>query len=45
MLSGAHPVYLNSSVNRTYGIYGPVPKKTILEAMAEHPDAEALILT
>ena len=45
VLSGAHPVYLNSSVNRTYGIYGPVPKKTILAAMAEHPDAEALILT
>jgi arginine decarboxylase len=45
VLSGARPVYLNSSVNRTYGIYGPVPKKTILAAMAEHPDAEALILT
>ena len=45
VLSGAHPVYLNSSVNRTYGIYGPVPKKTILAAMEEHPDAEALILT
>ena len=45
VLSGAHPVYLNSSVNRTYGIYGPVPKKTILAAMAEHPDAQALILT
>jgi arginine decarboxylase len=45
VLSGAHPVYLDSSVNRTYGIYGPVPKKTILAAMAEHPDAEALILT
>ncbi|MET0679539.1 MAG: aminotransferase class I/II-fold pyridoxal phosphate-dependent enzyme, partial [Burkholderiales bacterium] len=45
VLSGAHPVYLNSSVNRTYGIYGPVPKKTILAAMAEHPGAEALILT
>jgi arginine decarboxylase len=45
VLSGAHPVYLDSSVNRTYGIYGPVPKKTILAAMEEHPDAEALILT
>jgi arginine decarboxylase len=45
VLSGAHPIYLNSSVNRTYGIYGPVPKKTILAAMEEHPDAEALILT
>ena len=45
VLSGAYPIYLDSSVNRTYGIYGPVPKKTILEAMAAHPDAEALILT
>jgi arginine decarboxylase len=45
VLSGAYPIYLNSSVNRTYGIYGPVPRKTILAAMAEHPDAEALILT
>jgi arginine decarboxylase len=45
VLSGAHPVYLNSSVNRKYGIYGPVPKKTILQAIEEHPDAEALILT
>jgi arginine decarboxylase len=45
VLSGAHPVYLNSSVNRKYGIYGPVPKKTILQAIEEHSDAEALILT
>ena len=45
VLSGAHPVYLNSSVNKAYGIYGPVPKKTILAALEEHPDAEALILT
>jgi len=45
VLSGAHPVYLNSSINRKYGIYGPVPKKTLLEAIEAHPDAEALILT
>jgi arginine decarboxylase len=45
VLSGARPVYLNSSVNRKYGIYGPVPKKTILQAIDEHADAEALILT
>jgi arginine decarboxylase len=45
VLSGAYPIYLNSSVNRTYGIYGPVPKQTLLAAMDEHPDAEALILT
>ncbi|HKA57293.1 MAG TPA: aminotransferase class I/II-fold pyridoxal phosphate-dependent enzyme, partial [Gemmatimonadales bacterium] len=45
VLSGARPVYLNSSVNRSYGIYGPVPKKTLFAAIDEHPDAEALILT
>ncbi|MCZ7563613.1 MAG: aminotransferase class I/II-fold pyridoxal phosphate-dependent enzyme [Burkholderiales bacterium] len=45
VLSGAHPVYLNSSVNRKYGLYGPVPKKVILEAIEANKDAEALILT
>lgn len=45
VLSGARPVYLDSSVNRKYGIYGPVPKKTIFQAIEEHPDSEALILT
>jgi arginine decarboxylase len=45
VLSGAHPVYLNSSLNKAYGIYGPVPNKTILQALEEHTDAEALILT
>jgi arginine decarboxylase len=45
VLSGAHPVYLDSSVNRKYGIYGPVPQKTIMQAIEQHRDAEALILT
>ena len=45
VLSGAHPIYLDSSVNRKYGIYGPVPQKTIIQAIEQHPDAEALILT
>jgi arginine decarboxylase len=45
VLSGAYPVYLDSSVNRRYRLYGPVPKRTILKAIEEHPDAEALILT
>ncbi len=45
VLSGAHPVYLDSALNRKYGLYGPVPKKTVLEAIRKHPDAEALILT
>ncbi len=45
VLSGAQPVYLDSALNRRFGLYGPVPKKTILEAIRRHPDAEALILT
>ena len=45
VLSGAHPVYLDSSVNRRYGIFGPIPKKSILRAIEEHADAEALVLT
>jgi arginine decarboxylase len=45
VLSGAHPVYLDSALNRKYGLYGPVPKKAVLNAIRRHPDAEALILT
>ena len=45
VLSGAHPIYLDASVNRKYGVYGPVPKAALLAAIAKHPDAQALILT
>ena len=45
VLSGAQPIYLDSSVNAKYSLYGPVPKKTILSAIRKHPDAQALILT
>src|SRR5688500_18363966 len=45
VLSGAHPVYLDSALNRKYGLYGPVPKKTLLAAIKKHPDSQALILT
>jgi arginine decarboxylase len=45
VLSGGHPVYLDSSVNAKYSLYGPVPKKTLLSAIRRHPDAQALILT
>src|SRR5579859_2809316 len=45
VLSGAHPIYLDSSVNAKYSLYGPVPKKTILAAVRKHPDAQALIVT
>ena len=45
VLSGAHPVYLDSSVNRKFNIYGPVPKQIIFHAIEEHRDAKVLILT
>jgi arginine decarboxylase len=45
VLSGAHPIYLDSSINAKYSLYGPVPKKTILSAIRRHPDAQAIILT
>jgi arginine decarboxylase len=45
VLSGAHPIYLDSALNKKYGLYGPVPKKTLLKAIKKHPDAQALILT
>jgi arginine decarboxylase len=45
VLSGAHPIYVDSALNRKYGLYGPVPKKTLLAAIKKHPDAQALIIT
>ena len=45
LLSGARPHYLDSSVNRRFGVFGPVPKSTILRAIEEHPDAQLLVLT
>jgi arginine decarboxylase len=45
VLSGAHPVYLDSALNRKYGLYGPVPKKALFQQIRKHPDAQALILT
>src|SRR3954466_5103623 len=45
ILSGAQPIYLDSSVNRKYGLFGPVPRATVLAAIAQHPDARVLILT
>lgn len=45
VLAGAHPVYLDSSVNATFGLFGPVPKATLFDAIEAHPDAVALILT
>jgi arginine decarboxylase len=45
VLSGANPVYLDSSINTRYGMFGPIPKQTLFEAIKNHPDAVALILT
>jgi len=45
VLSGARPIYLDASVNRQWGIFGPVPRSTIEKAIAQHPDARLLALT
>jgi arginine decarboxylase len=45
VLSGAHPIYLDSALNKKYGLYGPVPKKVLLREIRKHPDAQAIILT
>ncbi len=45
VLSGAHPIYVDAALNRKYGLYGPVPKSTLLNAIKKHPDAQALIIT
>jgi arginine decarboxylase len=45
LMSGARPVYLDSSVNRQYGIFGPVPIATILAGIERHPDARLLVIT
>ena len=49
VLAGAEPIYLMPSVNNTYGIFGPVPKKRIFETMdraiAAKKRVKALILT
>ncbi|MBV1776216.1 aminotransferase class I/II-fold pyridoxal phosphate-dependent enzyme [Burkholderiaceae bacterium DAT-1] len=45
VISGALPIYLDSSTNTEYGLFGPVPKATIFKAIEENPDASVLILT
>ncbi len=35
IISGAEPLYLMPSVNNKYGIFGPIPKKSIIEQMDE----------
>ncbi|MFC4161487.1 aminotransferase class I/II-fold pyridoxal phosphate-dependent enzyme [Chitinimonas lacunae] len=45
VISGAVPIYLDSSTNTEYGLFGPVPKATIFKAIEAHSDARAIILT
>ncbi len=45
ILFGALPVYLPASVKTRFGLYGPVPRARVLEALDAHPDARLLVLT
>ncbi|HYA21027.1 MAG TPA: aminotransferase class I/II-fold pyridoxal phosphate-dependent enzyme [Burkholderiales bacterium] len=45
VLSGAHPIYLDSSANKKFSLFGPVPKRALFKAIEDHPDAQALVLT
>lgn len=49
IISGAEPIYLLPSVNQVYGIFGPVPKRRIIDtmdrALASGKRVKALILT
>ncbi|MBU1108171.1 MAG: aminotransferase class I/II-fold pyridoxal phosphate-dependent enzyme [Candidatus Riflebacteria bacterium] len=49
IIAGAEPIYLTPSINNAYGIFGPVPKQTIIAAMdkalAAGKRVKVLILT
>lgn len=49
IISGAEPLYLMPSVNNKYGIFGPIPKKSIIKAMDDAIDQKkrlkAIIIT
>ena len=45
VISGALPVYLDSSTNLEFGLFGPVPKQLIFKAIEDNTDARAMILT
>lgn len=49
IIAGAEPLYLMPSVNNKYGIFGPIPKKSIItamdEAIAQKKRLKAIILT
>ena len=45
VLFGVEPVYLPATVNRDYGLYGPVARADIEAAIDAHGDARLLVLT
>lgn len=45
VLFDADPVYLPAAVNRDFGLYGPVPKRVIFDAIDRFPEARLLVLT
>jgi arginine decarboxylase len=45
ILCGAMPVYLPSSLQVKYGLYGPVARQIIIDAIDANPDARVLLLT
>jgi len=49
IIAGAEPIYLMPSVNNKYGIFGPIPKKRIIDAMdnaiKQKKNLKAIILT
>ena len=45
ILCGAMPVYLPSTLQVDYGLYGPVSRQVIFETIDANPDARALLLT
>jgi arginine decarboxylase len=49
IIAGAEPLYLMPSVNNKYGIFGPIPKKKIIQAMddaiAQKKKLKAIIIT
>ena len=44
-LTGANPIYLNPSINKKYGLFGPIPEFKIRQAIIDNQDAKVLFLT
>ncbi|MFO7939138.1 MAG: aminotransferase class I/II-fold pyridoxal phosphate-dependent enzyme, partial [Bacteroidales bacterium] len=49
IIAGAEPIYLMPSINNKYGIFGPIPKQRIIDAMdkaiKDNKSLKAIILT